>query len=458
MRKKFTESINCVSVFGLGKVGVTLVAALMSAGYKVIGFDINNEVLQALKSGTFHTLEPGVMDSLKRYQDKLLTIAENVDAAIAGSQLSFVIVPTPSNALDGFSNEYLLKCLSAIGQSLRSRRGRHCVSVISTVMPTSSTSSLVPILQENSGRRIGENLGYCYNPSFIAQGEVMKGLIEPDYILIGEQDELSGDDVEEVHRKMVINSATVIRMTPLEAEITKIASNTHETMRVAFANMLLALCNELPGSNVDAITTALAHRIGKRFFKGAVPYGGPCWPRDNKALSAFMESVGVPSVIPTMVDVANDSHAKYLLDQALMYSKRNSSVGIIGLAYKPGTSMLDESFGVNLARWLAQEGRTVRCWDPMANKEMRKLSVTKIDILDEYEIVINSDVVLILLPISQLNELDWSFAKHSKVVDFWRVLSAVNQTKAGEYISVGSQKGSLPIYRDLEQQFLRLTN
>src|SRR6185312_1741161 len=110
--------------------------------------------------------------------------------------------------------------------------------------------------------------------------------------------------IEELHRSMVRNDAPIVHMKPLEAEIAKIASNTHETMRVAFANMLFSLCSEIGNTDVDVVTEALAYRMGRRFFKGAVPYGGPCWPRDNKALAALMDAVGVPSVMPRTIDAS----------------------------------------------------------------------------------------------------------------------------------------------------------
>src|SRR5262249_16317831 len=149
------------------------------------------------------------------------------------------------------------------------------------VLPMASALSLIPALEEASGRKIGRKLGYCYNPSFIAQGEVMKGIISPEFVLIGEADQGSGDAIARIHRRLTINNSPIVRMSALGGEITKIASNTHEKMRVAFDNMLVALCNELPNANIDHITNTLAHRVGRRFFKGAVPYGGPCWPRDN---------------------------------------------------------------------------------------------------------------------------------------------------------------------------------
>jgi len=125
----------------------------------------------------------------------------------------------------------------------------------------------------------GPGLGYCYNPSFIALGEVVKGIEQPDYLLIGEADKHAGDTILSIHESVVKTPLPVARMRPVEAEIAKVASNTHETMRVSFANMLFSVCSEVPGADVDRVTEALAHRMGRRFFKGAVPYGGPCWPR-----------------------------------------------------------------------------------------------------------------------------------------------------------------------------------
>ena len=130
----------------------------------------------------------------------------------------------------------------------------------------------------------------------------------PDYALIGEADGKSGDRLEALHKSMIRNDAPIVRMKLIEAEISKIACNTHETMRVSFANMLFSLCAEVPGADVDKITAALSHRMGQRFFKGAVPYGGPCWPRDNRALAVFMDAVGVPSLMPRIIDQINAEH------------------------------------------------------------------------------------------------------------------------------------------------------
>src|SRR5205814_6118302 len=172
---------------------------------------------------------------------------------------------------------------------------------------------------------------------------------------------------------VVNTNSPIARMRPVEAEIAKIASNTHETMRVSFANMLLSICSEVPGADVDRITEALAHRMGRRFFKGAIPYGGPCWPRDNQAFSEFIDAVRAVSTLPRAVDTFNGEHGRYVLRKILEVSDAGQTVGILGLGYKPGTPVIDRSFAVDLAGWLLREGREIIGWDPMAMDEVRRV-------------------------------------------------------------------------------------
>ena len=426
-----------ISVFGLGKVGAALVAALTAAGYRVIGVDVNEALVGSLNDGSFRTSEPGVMDHLARLTVGQFRATTQAEEAVANSVVSFIVVPTPANSLGGFSNRYVEGTLEGIGHAAARKQGRHVVAVISTVLPRSSRTQLIPALEGAAGRRIGDRLGYCYNPSFIAQGDVMKGLLRPEYVLIGEADEASGETVAAIHRQLVINQAPAIRVTPTEAEITKIASNAHETMRVAFANTLLALCNEVPEANVDRITHALAYRLGHRFLKGAVPYGGPCWPRDNRAMAAFMDLIGVSSTLPNAIDRANFEHGHYALSQVLNVAPRGARVGVLGLAYKPGTPMIDRSFGIDLAGWLIAEGRQVVGWDPMANDEAAAALGDRITIADSPQECLLCDVTVIALPLPQLAPLDWSQAANTTIIDCWRTLDVSQRGYARKYIPLG---------------------
>ena len=427
-----------ISVFGLGKVGVTLSSCLSVAGNNVIGVDVDAATVDSLNARTFETQEQGVMDRLERAPSGGFTATLDPAHAVCNSELSFVIVPTPSNALGGFSLRYVLKACSEIGAAIKSKSGPHTVAIVSTVLPGSSATRIIPCLEQTSGRKIGDRLGYCYNPSFIALGEIVKGIEQPDYLLIGESDQQSGDVVLAAHRSMVREQAPIARMSPVEAEITKIASNTHETMRVSFANMLFSVCSEVPGANVDRITEALAHRMGKRFFKGAVPYGGPCWPRDNVALSAFMDAIGTPSRLPQSVDLFNSEHGRYVLRKILALSRAGQTVGILGLAYKPGTPSIERSFAMDLAGWLVQAGRRVLGWDPLAMPEASRSMGNAIQLMPSAEECLReSDVAVITNPLREFSAIDWSAGSSTTVVDCWRCLSPQTIAHIARYVPLG---------------------
>jgi UDPglucose 6-dehydrogenase len=357
---------------------------------------------------------------------------------VRDSTLSFVIVPTPSNTLGGFSLRYVLKACDQIGAAVRQKRGPHTVAVVSTVLPGSSDQKIVPALQAAAGRKIGEGLGYCYNPVFIALGDIVAGFEKPDYLLIGEADRSSGDAVLAAHQTMARSQTPIARMRPVEAEITKIASNTHETMRVAFANMLFCACTEVPGADVDRITEALSHRMGKRFFKGAVPYGGPCWPRDNRALSAFLEVIGTPPTMPRAVDTFNAEHGLYVLRKVLEVTAPGDAVGVLGLSYKTGTPCIDRSFGVDLAGWLAQEGRRVRAWDPLATDLARQALGDRVAFAVTAEQCLRESRLAVLVnPLKEMHTIDWSAAGRTTVLDCWRCLPASAQKQVGAYRALG---------------------
>lgn len=427
-----------VSIFGLGKVGHTLAACLGVAGHTIIGCDPVAEIVEAINARQLITKELGVAERMAQLDQSRLRATTSPEEAVLNSDTSIVIVPTPSNVLGGFSLRYVLRVCEQIGQAMRRKKDAHTISIASTVMPGASAHSIIPALEAASGRRIGDGLGYCYNPSFIALGEVVNGLETPDYALIGEADAKSGDRIEALHRSMIRNDAPVVRMKLIEAEISKIACNTHETMRVSFANMLFSLCAEVPDADVDKITGALAYRLGRRFFKGAVPYGGPCWPRDNRALAVFMDAVGVPSLLPRTIDQINAEHGQYLLRKVLSETHIGEPVGMLGLSYKPGTPVIERSFGVDLAGWLAAERRRVIGWDPLAMEEARKVLGGSIEYAPSAEACLSqSSVAIVINPMKEFARIDWTFAAKTRVLDPWRCLDPAAVRKIGTYVALG---------------------
>lgn len=432
-----------MSIFGLGKVGYSLAACLGVAGYSVVGCDPLADIVEAINARRHLTAEPGVAERIAKLDQSHFRATTSPEDAVLSSDVSVVIVPTPSNVLGGFSLRYVLRVCEEIGSALRRKKDKHIVSIASTILPGASEHAVIPALETASGRRLGGGLGYCYNPWFIALGDVVKGMEQPDYALVGEADKESGDRIEGLHRSMIRNGAPVVRMKLIEAEIAKIACNTHETMRVSFANMLFSLCAEVPGADVDKITGALAYRLGQRFFKGAVPYGGPCWPRDNRALAVFMDAVGVPSLMPRTIDQVNAEHGQYLLRKILSETQTGETVGLLGLSYKPGTPVIERSFGIDLALWLTAEGRNVIGWDPLAEGEARKTLGEGIAYATSAEDCLSrSDVVIVINPMKEFAAVDWSAAEKTRVLDPWRCLTAAAIGKIGTYVPLGQGNDS----------------
>jgi UDPglucose 6-dehydrogenase len=194
----------------------------------------------------------------------------------------------------------------------------------------------------------------------------------------------------------------------------------------------------VPGANVDRITEALAHRMGRRFFKGAVPYGGPCWPRDNQAFSVFADAVRAPSTLPRAVDTFNDAHGRYVLRKMLALSEPGDTVGLLGLAYKPGTPVIDRAFAVDLAVWLLDEGRHVIGWDPLSVGEVRRVMGDRMQYADTPEACLRaSDLAIITIPMPELATVDWSAAHEATLVDCWRCLPPAAAEAAREYVALG---------------------
>jgi UDPglucose 6-dehydrogenase len=451
-----------LSVFGLGKVGLTMAACLAHSGHQVIGVEVDPGRAAALNRRTLASAEPGVAARIAGVPAERLRATTDVAEAVRESDVSFLIVPTPSNTLGGFSNRFVLEACEQIGAAIRLKDGEHTVSVVSTMLPGSSNASIIPALERSSGRRIGAGLGYCYNPSFIALGEVVQGFERPAYVLLGEADRRSGDAVLAAYYPMMSESVPVARMTPVEAEIAKIASNTHETMRVAFANVIFSICSDIPGANVDRVTEALTHRLGRQFFRGAVPYGGPCWPRDNRALAAFMNAVGIPDQMPRMVDRCNEEHGRFVLSRVLEAAAPGSRVGLIGLAYKPGTPVIERSFAIDLAGWLVAEGRTVTVWDPLAMDETRTVLADRVRYAGSAEACLaGSDVVVLVNALREYPAIDWTAAGAATVIDCWRALPEPARRQVGRYQPLGqAADGDVAEWlgRKAGRQFDLLTN
>ena len=207
------------------------------------------------------------------------------------------------------------------------------VVITSTVMPGSTGGEIKAALEAASGRKVGPDLGLCYNPEFIALGSVVRDMLYPDSILIGESDTKAGDVLQTIYLQMCEKKPPVQRMNFVNAELTKISVNTYVTTKISYANMLADICDRLPGADVDVVTKALGAdtRIGSKYLKGAMGYGGPCFPRDNVAFAALARKIGARADVAEATDRINNHQIDRLTGLVAKFAKAGTRIALLGL-------------------------------------------------------------------------------------------------------------------------------
>ena len=321
---------NSISVIGLGKLGVPLAACLAAKGFRVIGADLDIHKVQAVNAGKSPVFEPGLAELIEKGKDRL-SATNDITAAVLASEVTFIVVSTPSEAQGGFSLRYVLPACETIGSALRVKKSFHLVVLTSTVMPGCTGNDVKRALEAHSGKRCGYDFGLCYNPEFVALGSVIVDMLSPDFILIGESDRGSGDRLAKIYRQLCGNNPHIARMNFVNAELTKLAVNTFVTTKISYANMLAQVCENLPHADVDVVTSALGFdsRIGRKYLKGAIGYGGPCFPRDNLAFAQLARQIGADGTLAEATDLLNRRQVFRLAETVLSRLPRGDRKSVV---------------------------------------------------------------------------------------------------------------------------------
>lgn len=433
-----------VSIIGLGKLGASMAAGMASRGFNVIGVDVNRHAVDAVNAGKAPVQETGLGEMITANQSRIRATM-SAEEAVLGSDISFVIVPTPSDERGAFTLQYAKFAFKSLGQALKKKAGYHVIVLTSTVLPGATREGLLPILETESGKKCGPDFGLCYNPEFIALGSVIRDFLNPDFYLLGQFDPRSGDLLEQVHHLVSQNNAPVKRMSLENAELAKIAVNSYVTMKISFANMLADFCEHLPGGDVDVVSDALGmdKRIGRKYLTGGFGFGGPCFPRDNVALDFLGRQLGVDSSLLRTNDDYNRGLSKRYVEKLQPHLPKGANVAVLGLAYKPLSHVIDESPGIYLCRALSEAGYRVIGHDNLAaaNAEVAlKLTALTTDSLEEA--LKDADVVLVTTADKSYTSLTPDRLLGGKmsvtVVDFWRCLKHLAADTRIRYIPVGT--------------------
>ncbi len=349
---------------GLGKLGACIAATFAARGFHVLGIDIDPEKVRKVNEGLPPVEEPRLADTIAAGHSRLRATTDHREAA--ATDVSFFIPPSPSLPDGSFSTEFLLRAMQPVAAAVRAQGKRgHLFVCSSTTTPGSVDEALIPMLERETGGVCGRDFGMCYNPEFIALGNVIQGLLEPDLVLIGESDAESGAALEQAYKKYNANSPTIARMSIISAELTKISVNSFITLKISFTNQLRMLAERCPDADIHAILDAIGadRRIGRQYLRAGLSYGGPCFPRDNRLLAYAARQRGLEAPLAEASDRVNEQTKLDLFQSVQALLSPNDTVAVLGMAYKPDCYITEESAGLALAQRLKRQGYRVLVHD-----------------------------------------------------------------------------------------------
>ncbi len=436
-----------LSIVGLGKLGACSAACFASKGFEVIGVDINKNFVDAINQDKAPLHEPRLQELITASAGRLRA-TQDFEKAIRESDITFLIVPTPSQQDGHFSDKYLQDALNHLSLALKETGKRyHLFVVTSTVSPGTTDESLIPLIEKVSGKRLNEGFGICYNPEFIALGNVINDFLNPDFVLVGESNDFAGGQLAKIYNTVCDNKPYTARMSIISAEIAKISLNAYVTMKISFANTLANICEAIPETDIDAITKALGsdRRISPFFLKGGLSYGGPCFPRDNRAFTAFAKKYGVAAPLAEATDEVNQFQVQRLVKRLVKLmpgEDHKEKVAILGLSYKPNTPVIEESSGVKIIEELLKQkkGFEIIVYDPLAMDNARAYLGEKVAFASSVEECFRrAAVCIIATPADEFKLIDEGYVAHNPttIIDCWRLLDPSKFSNKVQYIALG---------------------
>ena len=342
-----------ISIIGIGKLGICLALNLERSGYDVLGMDINVEYVKSINDRTLLSSEPNVSEYLK--ESKRLRATTDFSECLEFSDTIFLMVSTPSLENGKYDHSQIESVLSKI-EEFGLQENRKTLIVGCTTYPGYC---------ESIKKRLDSlNFSIVYNPEFIAQGDIIKGQLYPDMVLIGESDTQAGNIVSEIHERMCLGNPTMHRLSLTEAELVKLSINCFVTTKISFANMVGDLCNKLSISHSEVLNSIGSDsRIGNKYLGWGYGFGGPCFPRDNRALGILCSENGIEPKIPDASDEYNALHSIYHTEHILKEEVKENKIIMDGVSYKKGSVIIEESQQLKVADLLIERGVEVTIID-----------------------------------------------------------------------------------------------
>ncbi len=354
--------MSSISVYGLGYVGSVTAACLARLGHTVIGMDVNRTKVERINSGLSTVVEEGIAELTARAvrEGRLRAVADPLHAALE-TEISLVCVGTPSRANGSIDLTHVERVCREIGAAIGQMNRRHTVVIRSTVLPGSVRNTIVPVLEESSGKQNGKDFGVAVNPEFLREGSSIRDFDSPPFTLVGAEDPETIGIVTRLYQH--VDAPLYVTAIPV-AETVKYACNSFHALKVGFANEIGRFC-EAVGVDSHEVMRIFASdsklNISAAYLRPGFAYGGSCLPKDLRALLHRAREGDVDLPLLTGLHESNRRHLERALQMVLETGAKR--VAVIGLSFKPGTDDLRESPMVELIERLIGKGVKLTVFD-----------------------------------------------------------------------------------------------
>lgn len=391
-----------ICVIGVGYVGIVTATCFADLGNQVMCLDIADDKIQKLKRGEMPIYEPGLEELVQRnVAAGRLSFTTDYGEAVPGAEFIFVAVGTPS----GVDGEADLKYVRLATEEIAKHMTGYVVIVNRSTVPVGTGDSTADILVRH-GKKFGVDFSVVSNPEFTREGAAIYDFLRPDRIVLGSVDPGAADAVAELYKPI----GAKIMITDLRtAEMIKYASNSFLAMRISFINEIASISEKL-GADVKLVAAGMGldQRIGPAFLDAGIGFGGSCFPKDVKALTYMAEVNGLhPQLLRAVMEINRDQRRQVIVKlRGMLGSLRDTTIGLLGLAFKPNTDDIREAASVDIIHLLTNEGAHLRAYDPVAMEAARRVLDGVALCSDPYEAARNADALILVTEWNEFKQLD----------------------------------------------------
>lgn len=391
-----------IVVAGTGYVGLVTGACLSHVGHKVTCVDIDENKVEKMRKGISPIYEPGLDELLKEnFEAGRLDFTTDYNNAYKDADVIFIGVGTPERE-DGSANlHYVYGVAKQIAESLE----KNCLVVVKSTVPIGTNDKIEEYILENLKSRV--KVEVASNPEFLSQGTAVKDTLKAKRIVIGVESKEAEGILREVYERF--NQPLVVT-NRRSAEMIKYASNDFLALKISFINEIANLC-EVVGANIEDVATGMSYddRIGNKFLKAGIGYGGSCFPKDTKALHWLAADHGYElKTVKASIEV-NENQKFRMIRKAIQRfdSLKGLKVAVLGLTFKPGTDDLRESPSIPNVRRLIEEGADVRAYDPVGVDNFKRIYPKDIEYVSSPEDAIrDADVAFVFTEWDEIKQVN----------------------------------------------------